>query len=73
MTTYTPWRTARYPGTCRRCPERIEVGFTIYHMTRSRVTLCRKCGRQHEAREAQAAEDRRQRLKFAHQTTPKED
>lgn len=73
MTTYTPWRTARYPSTCRRCPERIERGFTIYHMPRSRMTLCRKCGLRAEATTLAAAEDARQRAAFCHQTTPKED
>jgi hypothetical protein len=73
MTTYTPWRTARYPSTCRRCPERIEAGFTVYHIPRSRATLCHKCGKREEASTLAATEDRIQRAAFAHQTTPKED
>ena len=62
------WITAKYPGQCRGCPERIEVGFTVYYMPRNRATLCHKCGVRQQGTTLAASELARQRAAFAIQT-----
>lgn len=53
------WLNARHASRCWRCSADIYRNDVVFHV-RSRVTLCRRCGRVHEARMAVADEVRRE-------------